>query len=100
MFAEVGHALHDVPTLPIFFQVLSDVLLGEFTTGLHLHDRVLTPSLALTFLYIGNWVHRDISTGNIIVIAGDSGGVAGKLSDLEYAKEFGSNSISSDPKTV
>ncbi len=29
VFSEVGQALYDVPTLPIFFKALSDVLLGE-----------------------------------------------------------------------
>jgi serine/threonine protein kinase len=50
-------------------------------------------------MYIANWVHRDISTGNIIVTT--SGGITcGKLSDLEYAKEFNATSAAKDPKTV
>ncbi len=35
VFAEVGQALRDVLTLPIFFQALSNVFLGEFITRLH-----------------------------------------------------------------
>ncbi len=62
--------------------------------------RAHRPSPALVFLFIGNWVHRDISAGNIIVMMGKKGKAEGKLSDLEYAKEFGSPAPSSDPKTV
>ena len=50
-------------------------------------------------MFIANWVHRDISTGNIIVMI-DGDVVQGKLSDLEYAKEFGSTSGSADSETV
>jgi len=81
VFADVGKALHDIPSLPIFFEALRDILFG------------------LVFLFIANWVHRDISTGNIIVVTDNEGQVHGKLSDLEYAKEFGSTTISPDPKT-
>lgn len=41
-----------------------------------------------------------MSTGNIIVIEREGGKIRGKLSDLEYAKEFNSKARSSDPKTV
>jgi len=55
---------------------------------------------ALILLFLAGWVHRDISTGNIIVVEDDDGGVRGFLSDLEYAKEMSNESSSSDPKTV
>jgi hypothetical protein len=52
-------------------------------------------------MYLANWVHRDVSTGNIILVKNESGKFVGKLSDLEYAKEFRSESVGSrDPKTV
>lgn len=64
-------------------------------------DRHLTDSnLALVVMFITNWVHRDVSTGNILFL-GEDLMARGKLSDLEYAKEFESASPSStDPKTV
>ena len=54
---------------------------------------------ALVLLFLAGWVHRDISTGNIIVV--ESGGsLRGLLSDLEYAKATGTQGSSPDPKTV
>jgi len=44
-------------------------------------------------------VHRDISTGNIIVVE-DNGCIRGFLSDFEYAKAMSNQSSSSDPKTI
>ena len=44
-------------------------------------------------------MHRDISTGNIIVVE-DNGCIRGFLSDFEYAKAMNNQSASSDPKTV
>ncbi len=96
VFVEVVQALRDVPTLPIVFQVLSDVLvslLPDFIVRPCAHY----PTTTLTFLFIEYRVHRD--AGNIIVITKEDK-VTGKLSDLEYAKEFGSNSISSDTNAV
>jgi hypothetical protein len=37
---------------------------------------------------------------NIIVVSRQGGRFGGKLSDLEYAKEFADESGSPDPKTV
>ena len=44
-------------------------------------------------------MHRDISTGNIIVVE-NNGSICGFLSDLEYAKAMSTESANSDPKTV
>ena len=48
---------------------------------------------------MAGWVHRDISTGNIIVVE-NNGCIRGFLSDFEYAKAMSNQSSSSDPKTV
>ncbi|KAI9060138.1 hypothetical protein FKP32DRAFT_1540054, partial [Trametes sanguinea] len=47
-------------------------------------------------LFLVSWIHRDVSSGNILSFNG-----RGKLSDLEYAKEFNLSigGRSSDPKT-
>ncbi|KAI0351061.1 hypothetical protein OH77DRAFT_1365081, partial [Trametes cingulata] len=47
-------------------------------------------------LFLVSWIHRDVSSGNILSFAG-----RGKLSDLEYVKEFDLSlgGRSSDPKT-
>ena len=52
---------------------------------------------ALQILFLVSWIHRDVSSGNILSFKG-----RGKLSDLEYAKEFNLSigGRSSDPKTV
>ena len=51
-------------------------------------------------MWLAGWVHRDISTGNILWLkeCGQEG--RGILSDLEYAKKPGIGPASSDPKTV
>ena len=49
-------------------------------------------------MFLAGWVHRDISTGNIIVVE-NGGPLRGLLSDLEYAKAASSQGSSSDPKT-
>lgn len=47
---------------------------------------VIKSSIAgLRILHSINWVHRDISLGNILRI-----GNQGKIADLEYAKRMGS----------
>ena len=55
---------------------------------------------ALVLLFLAKWVHRDISTGNIIVVEDDNGCIRGFLSDLEYARAMSNESSRSDPKTV
>jgi len=50
-------------------------------------------------LFLAGWVHRDISTGNIIVVE-DNECIRGFLSDFEYAKAMSNQSSCSDPKTV
>ncbi|EEB94184.1 hypothetical protein MPER_07044, partial [Moniliophthora perniciosa FA553] len=55
----------------------------NFWTLLHCIRQILT---ALLFMFSAGYVHRDISTGNILVADVD-GKVVYKLSDLEYAKD-------------
>lgn len=52
---------------------------------------------ALQILFMISWIHRDVSSGNILYFDGH-----GKLGDLEYAKPFDLDvgRRSSDPKTV
>ncbi|PPQ83635.1 hypothetical protein CVT24_005369 [Panaeolus cyanescens] len=50
-------------------------------------------------MFLAGWVHRDISTGNILALNSSQGWI-GKLADLEFAKEFPSRTKGSpDPKT-
>ncbi|KAK0190707.1 hypothetical protein F5146DRAFT_1000692 [Armillaria mellea] len=76
VFADVGTPLSDIRHPRVLFKALSDAL-----EGLH-------------HLYLGQYVHRDISVGNIIICDG-----RGKISDLEYAKKFLSSGPVNDPKT-
>ncbi|KAJ3562683.1 hypothetical protein NP233_g9420 [Leucocoprinus birnbaumii] len=69
VYKHVGTALHDCEDLPATFSGLLDVY------------------FALVLLFLSGWVHRDISTGNILIVKDrKSGRSIGKLSDLEYAK--------------
>ncbi|KXN88722.1 Cyclin-dependent kinase 8 [Leucoagaricus sp. SymC.cos] len=81
VYSDVGKALHNINTLSELFKVLEDIV------------------FALAILFIANWVHRDISSGNIIVM-GNGQSIRGKLSDLEYARGFNSQlPLAKDPKT-
>jgi len=61
-------------------------------------DQYLPIYPALILLLLAGWVHRDISTGDIIVENG--GSIRGFLSDLKYAKATNTQGSPSDPKTV
>jgi hypothetical protein len=51
-------------------------------------------------LFFAGWVHRDISSGNLLGIKRD-GRTRGILGDLEYAKRFDPDGMTgSDLKTV
>lgn len=52
--------------------------------------------LALRFVHSAGWVHRDISTGNILI---DSHGNT-KLADFEYAKKLDDNEGGHEIRTV
>ncbi|KAF5363407.1 hypothetical protein D9756_001071 [Leucocoprinus leucothites] len=81
VYSDVGQSLHNSKDFPTAFHAIQDVF------------------IALVLLFLANWMHRDVSTGNIIVIE-KNGKVSGKLSDLEYAKEFCSDQApAKDPKT-
>ncbi|KAJ2976429.1 hypothetical protein NUW54_g11566 [Trametes sanguinea] len=78
VYQEVCSALHELDDLYDVVQALLDAL------------------LALQILFLASWIHRDVSSGNILSYKG-----RGKLSDLEYAKEFNLSigGRSADPKT-
>ncbi|KAF9443849.1 hypothetical protein P691DRAFT_712676, partial [Macrolepiota fuliginosa MF-IS2] len=81
VYDKVGHSLDKATNLDTSFVAILDVF------------------IALVLLYLARWVHRDVSTGNIILV-GVGGEIRGKLSDVEYAKEFYTNTCTSDdPKT-
>jgi len=49
------------------------------------------------------WVHRDISSGNILAYKKTDGVLRAKLSDLEYARKFPGDDdkvVAGDPQTV
>ncbi|TRM63106.1 hypothetical protein BD626DRAFT_569160 [Schizophyllum amplum] len=77
VFDEVGEALHYVDNISVVLSAVQDCL------------------FALQLLFLAGWVHRDISTGNLLWWNG-----RGLLADLEYAKKFEpSTGGSADPKT-
>ncbi|KAI0656469.1 hypothetical protein C8Q70DRAFT_935688 [Cubamyces menziesii] len=79
VYEEVCSALHELDDIYDVVQALLDAV------------------LALQILFLISWIHRDVSSGNILFFRG-----RGKLSDLEYAKEFdlSAGRRSSDPKTA
>ena len=53
-------------------------------------------------MFCAGWVHRDISSGNILAYQEPGGALRTKLSDLEYARKFprDDGKVAGDPKTV
>lgn len=83
VFNEVCMALHHASTFNDAVATLKDAVFG------------------LQLMFLAGWVHRDISSGNVLQYTQD-GKIVGKLSDLEYAKEFDPSPNQAghgDPKT-
>ncbi|KAJ2937064.1 hypothetical protein H1R20_g27, partial [Candolleomyces eurysporus] len=79
-YNEVCHRLSDLPTLGDAMDVLRQ------------------NHLVLLLMFCAGWVHRDISTGNILAILQPKGWSV-RLSDLEFAKKFPPETPASfDPK--
>ncbi|KAK0206729.1 hypothetical protein DFS33DRAFT_1316735 [Desarmillaria ectypa] len=76
VFADVGIPLSEVRHHNALFTALVNALKG------------------LQYMFIGHYVHRDISAGNILLCDGTA-----RISDLEYAKKYLSDGPKNDPKT-
>ncbi|KAK0243019.1 hypothetical protein EDD85DRAFT_313091 [Armillaria nabsnona] len=76
VFVDVGTPLSEVQNHNTLFKALVSALKG------------------LEYMFIGHYVHRDISAGNVLLC-----GEMAKISDLEYAKKFLSEGPKNDPKT-
>ncbi|KAF8576249.1 hypothetical protein K439DRAFT_1664701 [Ramaria rubella] len=76
VFKEVGQPVHNMTRLDDTFQALVDA-----TNGLEL-------------MHKHGWVHRDISSGNLLVHEG-----VGKLTDLEYTKRMSTEGSHSEVRT-
>ncbi|KAF8579528.1 hypothetical protein K439DRAFT_1359391 [Ramaria rubella] len=68
VFAELGQSVHEIRNLRTTFQVLEDA------------------TRALMLMHKYDFVHRDVSAGNILSVDG-----RGVLADLEYAKRLSDN---------
>ncbi|KAL0061692.1 hypothetical protein AAF712_011500 [Marasmius tenuissimus] len=66
IFKEVGQPLNKIRDQKVLAQCLTEALEGDF--------------------YLAEYVHRDISSGNLLRCKLDSGGYVCKISDLEYAR--------------
>ncbi|KAF6754776.1 hypothetical protein DFP72DRAFT_1009369 [Ephemerocybe angulata] len=51
-------------------------------------DILRQASAVLILMFCAGWIHRDISTGNVLAMKESDGKWLLKLADLEYAKEF------------
>lgn len=85
IFKEVGKPLHEILSFKTVCSALCDIVKGTLCLILHLvysSDLLgYLPPAALEVLHKKKVVHRDISTGNILVYK-----KRGILSDLEYSK--------------
>ena len=95
VFNEVGTPLHDLDNLSDLFQGLADATIGKISVDFVLNIRLTSDlTLALEIIHRLKRVHRDVSTGNILLYQG-----VGRLSDLEFLKEV-SSLQSHEVKTV
>jgi serine/threonine protein kinase len=84
VFEEVGLVAHHLSSLPDAYQALHDAVEGSFLTLLH-HSSLLTFFIGqgLRIMHAHGYVHRDISTGNIIFNEGH-----GKIADSSMRKKL------------
>jgi len=95
VFNEVGTPLHDLDNLSDLFRGLADATIGKISVDFVLNILLTSDStLALEIIHRLKCVHRDVSTGNILLYQG-----SGRLSDLEFLKEL-SSLRSHEVKTV
>jgi len=95
VFNEVGTPLHDLDNLSDLFRGLADATIGKTSVDSVLNILLTSDlTLALEIIHRLKCVHRDVSTGNILLYQG-----MGRLSDLEFLKEL-SSLQSHEVKTV
>ncbi|KAF8191342.1 other/FunK1 protein kinase [Pholiota molesta] len=70
----------------VFHEICRTV--GELETLGEVVDVLQETVVALQLMYCAGWVHRDISSGNILAHRKDSGKWQAKLSDFEYARRY------------
>jgi len=83
VFKEVGHPIYDENSITTVFKAARDAAEGQCKQS-DLRAKPSNNSLALEFMSKKEYVHRDVSSGNILIVDGK-----GKLSDLEYAQIIG-----------
>lgn len=88
VFREVCTALHQELYLVNVLGALIALCESKYRSFLKPTSSNLTTLVLLSLHAIG-WVHRDISSGNVLVLAGPAPVV--KLADFEYAKEIGAS---------
>ena len=85
IFMEVANTIEKVLSVHDVLDAGSQAAKGEYGDFTYIID-MLTPShdmAALQTMHQCGWVHRDVSSGNILVVDG-----VVKISDLEYAKKM------------
>lgn len=80
---QVGTCLHNEQSLRAVFSGLRDVCTGERWPSPNLEGPLKIYTIGLDMIHKYGWVHRDVSTGNIILWEGK-----GILTDFEYAKRI------------
>lgn len=85
VFKEIGKAISQETSLSVIFRGLAHIACGKQSVVITNDSPLIHPS-ALKLMHAGRWVHRDVSTGNILVDLNERNG---RLVDLEYAKQMG-----------
>ena len=101
---EVGKPLHELTDHKLLFRCLVDGMKGDgyFTSYCHFAYIDGLHSTGLRMLNEAGFVHRDISTGNLLLCMLDDGASICKLSDLEYSRpqQLSAGAIQHQTKTV
>ena len=89
VFKEKGTTIRDIKSLHSVFRYLGQAMNGEFVSVWPgSPNGLMIPPLALKTLHMLGWVHRDVSSGNVLIVNDGA-----KLADLEYAKREGDKSL-------
>lgn len=104
LYKEVCTTVGEVKTLGEVVDVPRQTLIRELSTYTNPVSKEINACiLALQLMFCAGWVHRDISSGNIMAHR-DSDAWQAKLGDLEYAKKYApvnsEDRASIDHKTV
>lgn len=91
VFEEAGQAAHFLQSLPDAYKTLHDAVESVCSNAAAPFLADIFIGQGLRLMHMHHYVHRDVSSGNIIFYSGH-----GRIADLEYAKKIGTGAGEND----